>query len=146
MAEKTGTDNQLPGAARWAAVAVLGLAGLAGVIRAWIVAPPRMLEPASASHRSAGPVAPAEPITGADASAARVEAEAPRASVARKVNVNTASAAELDLLPGIGAAYAGRIIADRETNGPFRTLDDLDRVPGIGPKTIAKLAPYASVE
>lgn len=66
--------------------------------------------------------------------------------VVRTINVNTATAAELDLLPGIGPARAADIIADRAANGPYTSLDDLDRVPGIGAKTIAKLAPYASAE
>lgn len=47
------------------------------------------------------------------------------------VNINTADAATLDTLPGIGPALAAAIIADRETNGSFRTIDDLARVRGI---------------
>lgn len=58
------------------------------------------------------------------------------------VDVNTASVAELQRLPGIGPALAGRIVAHRDTAGPFRTMDDLERVPGIGPATLARIAPY----
>ena len=50
------------------------------------------------------------------------------------VNINTASAAELETLPGVGPATAQAIIEDRETNGPFLTPEDLMRVTGIGPK------------
>ncbi len=51
-----------------------------------------------------------------------------------KVDLNTASAEELDTLPGIGPATAAKIVADREANGPFRAVQDLMRIPGIGAK------------
>jgi competence protein ComEA len=54
-------------------------------------------------------------------------------AVPGKVNLNTATAAELDALPGIGPATAAKIVADRTANGPFRSVDDLMRVSGIGP-------------
>lgn len=52
---------------------------------------------------------------------------------AAKVDLNTATAEQLDALPGVGPATAAKIIADRTANGPFRTVDDLMRVSGIGP-------------
>jgi competence protein ComEA len=58
------------------------------------------------------------------------------------VNANTASEAELQRLPGIGPVTARNIVAAR----PFRSVDDLDRVKGIGPKTMAKLRPFVVVE
>lgn len=57
-----------------------------------------------------------------------------------KVNINTASAAQLDALPGVGASTAQKIIADREANGPFKTIEDLKRVSGIGEKKFASLS------
>lgn len=62
-----------------------------------------------------------------------------------RVNVNTAPAAELGLLPGIGELLAERIVNDREENGPFQSLDDLNRVPGVGPVIIDRLRPFATV-
>lgn len=64
--------------------------------------------------------------------------EAP-AAAGRRVNLNAATAAELVTLNGIGEATAAKIIADREANGPFATVDDLMRVPGIGEKKLAAL-------
>ena len=55
------------------------------------------------------------------------------------VNINTADAAALDVLPGIGEATAEAIIQDREENGPFASTEDLMRVSGIGEKKFEKL-------
>jgi competence protein ComEA len=67
-----------------------------------------------------------------------VPAPAPGAS-SPPVSLSTATAAELDALPGIGPATAARIVAFRESNGPFKTVEELDDVPGIGPATIERL-------
>ena len=56
------------------------------------------------------------------------------------VNINTASASELESLPGIGATKASAIVADREANGPFSSCEDLTRVTGVGPATVANIA------
>jgi competence protein ComEA len=56
-----------------------------------------------------------------------------------RIDINHATAQQLDELPGIGPAKAAAIVADRELNGPFRSVDDLDRVKGIGPKMLEKL-------
>lgn len=56
-------------------------------------------------------------------------------------DINNAPASELSLLPGIGHELANRIIIDRTTRGPFRSADDLTRVPGIGTKKLLEAAP-----
>ena len=66
--------------------------------------------------------------------------------VAQRVDVNTADAAELERLPEIGPALAKRIVEEREARGPFAIPDDLERVPGIGPKTLEALKDYVSVK
>jgi competence protein ComEA len=62
-----------------------------------------------------------------------------------KVDLNTATAAELDGLPGIGPVLAERIVAHRTAQGPFTAVDQLDDVPGIGPAIAAELAGLVTV-
>lgn len=61
------------------------------------------------------------------------------------VDVNTATAAQLDTVPGIGPAIAGRIVEYRAQNGPFRTVDDLQAVRGIGARNILGMKPHLTV-
>jgi len=53
-----------------------------------------------------------------------------------KININTATVDELQTIPGIGPAKASAIIEYREKNGPFKKVEDLDNVSGIGEKTL----------
>jgi len=60
----------------------------------------------------------------------------------RAMDVNRASASDLELLPRIGPALAARIVESREADGPFRRTSDLARVSGIGPRTLERLRPF----
>lgn len=59
------------------------------------------------------------------------------------VDINSATAEQLDSLPGIGPSTAAKILAERDANGPFASLDDLGRVSGIGEKKIEALKDVA---
>ena len=61
-----------------------------------------------------------------------------------QVDVNRADWPELVQLPGIGLVLAQKWIAERERHGPFRTLEELSRIDGIGPRTLERLRPYLS--
>lgn len=61
------------------------------------------------------------------------------------VDLNQASEAQLEALPGVGPATAAAIVAFRDTNGPFRSVDDLASVKGIGPAKLAQIRPHATV-
>ncbi|WP_370342505.1 helix-hairpin-helix domain-containing protein [Kribbella sp. VKM Ac-2566] len=58
------------------------------------------------------------------------------------VNLNTANLAQLDALPGVGPVLAQRILDYRTQNGPFTTIDQLQEVPGVGPKKFDSLKPH----
>jgi len=59
-----------------------------------------------------------------------------------RVDLNQAGARELDALPGIGPVLAGRILDQRRRNGPFRRIEDLLAVRGVGPRLLERLRPH----
>jgi len=61
------------------------------------------------------------------------------------ININTASAGELDGLPGVGAKTAARIVEYRQKNGPFKKVEELMNVRGVGEKNFLKLKPQITV-
>ncbi len=81
------------------------------------------------------PVLPADGVGNSSA------AEDPRAGI----NINTATAEELEALPSIGEVIATRIIAYREQNGPFRSVDDLIHVEGVSDRTIDEIRNLVTV-
>ena len=88
---------------------------------------------ASLSHASQGPRAKAPAVTSAAAPATAV------------ININTASATDLERLPGIGAKTANKIVEYRQKNGPFKKVEELMNVQGIGEKNFLKLRAQISV-
>jgi competence protein ComEA len=66
-------------------------------------------------------------------------------ATAAAININTATPAELQKLPGIGAATANRIVEYRQKNGPFKKAEELMNIRGIGEKSFLKLKPLVIV-
>ena len=64
---------------------------------------------------------------------------------AHPVNLNTANAAELQEVPGIGPATAGKILQARKSYGAFKSVDDLQAIRGIGPKRLERMRKYLTV-
>ena len=64
----------------------------------------------------------------------------------RPIDINTATRAELESLPGIGPVLAQRIIDYRERHGLFASVESIDNVPGIGPKRLETLRDYVTVD
>jgi competence protein ComEA len=62
------------------------------------------------------------------------------------IDLNQAQRADLRTIPGIGEKLADRIVAHRDANGPFASLDELRRVSGIGPATLTRLRPHLRID
>lgn len=162
---ETAPHDWTPGPAKWVAVLILtGLiaAGMTHAITArstpWRTphdlpllplprpeTPPPEPPPTPAPKPASAPEpSPAPSVDQAAAPAAH--AAKPTLAAGVKININTATKAELELLPRIGPSLADRIIAERERGGPFKRLEDLDRVRGIGPKTLQGLRDHVVFE
>ncbi len=151
------SPDWLSGPAKWGAVGALGAASVIGL--AWTIAArpgplPQAPAPTTLVHRAppdrgaqARPIAPATPaLESAPRSAPQMPTPADASAFTKRININTATAAELELLPGIGPALAARIVEHRATHGPFASVDRLDDVKGIGPSKLAKVRPLVRVE
>jgi len=79
------------------------------------------------------------------AQTAQTRTDARPAKAAVVVDLNTASSAELETLPGVGAKMAARIIEYRQKKGPFKKIEELMNVQGIGEKNFLKLKPQLTV-
>ena len=88
----------------------------------------------------------ATPVITGSATDSKASTEAPSAAQSgAKININVATAAELDALPGIGPALSGRIVAYREANGPFASVEELSNVKGISTRMVDELRDLISV-
>jgi len=85
----------------------------------------------------AAPLADGEQVLVPARGSAASAGETPSATA--PLDLNTASAEQLDALPGVGPATAQKIIDYRQAHGPFRSIDELEGVPGIGPSKLAQL-------
>ncbi len=96
-------------------------------------APPPAVDPGAVSGAGGGGEAP--PGAASD----------PAGAPAQPVDVNSATVEQLEALPGIGPTLAAAIVHERDLNGPFRSVDDLTRVPGIGDGRLTQLRDLVSV-
>lgn len=103
-------------------------------------APHLALAPAPAARGERDSFQPAASVADWDRSPQKDVTHGPPAA-SSPVDVNTATAAELAALPGIGPALARRVVEWRAAHGPFRGVDALNDVPGIGPATVERLRP-----
>jgi competence protein ComEA len=104
----------------------------------------------TSSTASAKPVA-AKAAAAPSAAAAAKDDDEPRArggkkQVTGKLNLNSASDEQLQMLPGVGPSKSERIIAWRQKNGGFKRVADLRKVKGFGYKTLKKLEPYLDIK
>ena len=114
---------------------VLGLIALAGVARV-------VTRPAPGVVPAAAEIDPATLEDESQAKLVRQRALDRPLAADERIDVNGAAADELDRLPGVGAALAERIVAERERAGAFDSAADLRAVPGVGPAVLARLAPH----
>lgn len=132
--------------------AIVALCALVATVTAtWLHSAPADARPASAKAKA--PVQAAAPDADADADEGDKPAKKPKAAkkskgkqvLAGKLNLNTATADQLQLLPGVGAEKAERVVTWRQKNGGFKRVADLRKVKGFGYKTIKKLEKYLDV-
>ena len=91
------------------------------------------------------PAAAAQQAKASPAPDAKTARPAKPAAASAPININTATQAQFESLPGVGAKAAQRILEYRKQNGPFKKVEDLMNVKGFGEKTFLKLKPLLTV-
>ena len=102
-----------------------------------------MLQMLAAAATALAVVTAAAPVVLAQTKGAPSTSAKP--AVTGTININTASATDLQRLPGIGAKTASRVIEYRQKNGPFKKVEELMNVRGVGEKSFLKLKGQISV-
>jgi competence protein ComEA len=74
------------------------------------------------------------------------DAETAKNAPSRQIDINKATAVELTEIPGVGTVIAERIVDFRDKQGPFRRVEDLLKIRGIGEKSFQKIRPHVKVE
>ena len=139
MKNKEGKTTTLS-PAWWIAYGVLCGLGAAGLIL--LLASPRRGLPIQLLP---GPTRSATSST-VESEIEQTPTSSPVPTTAFPININTATANELDQLPGIGPTLAQSIIAYRGAHGLFVTIDDIQNVPDIGPRTYEAIMPFITVD
>ncbi len=101
--------------------------------------------PASAGAPPAAGSGSEQPAGSSNSSGTAHSAPGAPGTDSARININTADLTQLQELPGVGPSIGQRIIEHREANGPFRTVEDLLEVKGIGPATLDKIRERATV-
>jgi competence protein ComEA len=91
------------------------------------------------------PAAAQQPSSPKAAKPAAAKSTKPAPTATSPVNINTATQAQLEALPGVGAKAAERILEYRQKNGGFKKVEDLMNVKGIGEKSFLKLKPLLTI-
>lgn len=94
-------------------------------------------EPSAAEPEPETQSEPEPPAAESEPAAAEVPTGKPDAQASDAVDINSASAGELEALQGIGPILAARIVAHRKANGPFSSVEELSKVKGVGPSMLA---------
>ena len=123
-------------------IGLIVVATLAVAARSWRMGPTDGFVPIAAYDKASGrwiPEAGKAPALLATAtSTTRMLSE----EAGRRLDINSASVAQLETIPGIGTTRAAAIVQHREQHGPFASIESLADVPGIGDKTIERMRPY----
>ena len=127
-----------------AIVALCALIGTATATR--LTAAPASAGPPTKARVAEAESAKAKPAAEPDAKKAAPKKSKSKQSLSGKLNLNTATDEQLQMLPGVGPSKAERVLAWRKKNGAFKRVADLRKVKGFGYKTLKKLEPYLDIK
>lgn len=136
----------MEGRSRYAAAVLALLAAFVLFCGTWYLARSSAPEPYQVTAARRPPAGSAADLEGSEDTSLPEEVPWPDSLLpGETIDINSADVYDLQRLPGIGEKRARDIIAYREEHGPFRTADELDSVPGIGPGILEGLREYVTV-